>query len=127
MSTAKVTDLDALLAEHAKAVESKRQFIKVKLFDREWRVSNQINAFTGLRAADGDVEAFVSFIMNVTHPDERADFHKALYSSDLLDEEGLLMIISNLMETIAAHPTKSSSGSSRSVKTRAAPRKSAAS
>jgi hypothetical protein len=127
MPTAKkVIDIDSMLKEHREKVQSERKYIPVKLFDREWRIVNQINNFTALRAGEGDVEAFTQFLLNCTHDDEKADFRNALYSSDMMDSEGLLMIINHLMEAVANHPTKSSSGSSRSARTQVAKPKSAA-
>jgi hypothetical protein len=122
----KVIDIDSLLSEHRDKVLAERKYIPVLLFGREWRVINQINNFTALRAGDGDVEAFTQFLMNCTHEDEREDFRKALFTADVMDPDMLLMILNNLMEAVANHPTKSSSGSSRSPQTRVAKPKSAA-
>lgn len=125
MPAPKVIDIDALLSAHSEKVRSERQYIKVKLFDREWRISNQINNFLALRAGEGDVEAFTQYLLNCTHEDEKHDFRTALYEADIMDADGLLLVINHLMEAVAAHPTKSSSGSSRSGRTQAVKRKSA--
>lgn len=128
MATArtKVVDLDEFLAEHIREAEDEREYIPIKIFGREWRVSNQLSAFIALQAGDGDPKAFTSFLMNVTHPDEQREFQEHLYRLNL-KTEGLLALINKIMEVVAEHPTKSSSGSSRSAKTQAAKRKSAGS
>lgn len=126
MPAAKVTDIDALLAAHKEKVLAERKYIPVKLFDQEWRISNQINNFLALRAGEGDVQAFTEYLINCTHPDEQAEWKAALYKADVMDADGLLMVINHLMEAVANHPTKSSSGSSRSARTQAVKRKSAA-
>jgi hypothetical protein len=127
MATArKVIDIDALLSEHRDKVLADRKYIPVKLFGKEWRVSNQINNFLALRAGEGDVEAFTQFLLNCTHEDEQASFRTALFEADVMDPEGLLLVINHLMEAVAGNPTKSSSGSSASGRTRAAKQKSAA-
>lgn len=119
----KAVDLDAQFTEHLAKREADRQYVPVILFGREWRVSNQLNILQMLLAAEGEAQGFVSFLMNCTHPDEQNEFNKALLSSGMMDEEGLLMICNALMSAIADFPTKSSSASSRSVKTRAASQK----
>ena len=126
MPVSKVIDIDAMLSEHRDKVMAERKYIPVKLFGREWRVSNQINNFLALRAGEGDVEAFTQYLLNCTHEDEKHDFRTALFEADVMDADGLLMIINHLMEAVANHPTKSSSGSSRSARTQAVKRKSAA-
>ena len=122
----KVIDIDALLSEHRDKVLSERTYIPVKLFGKQWRVSNQINNFLALRAGEGDVEAFTQFLLNCTHEEERVDFRTALFEADVMDPEGLLLVINHLMEAVAGNPTKSSSGSSASGRTRVAKPKSAA-
>jgi len=126
MPVAKAFDIDALLADALAEAASKTVYIKVKLFGREWRISSQINTFLALRAGEGDTKAFTEFLMNVAHPDERAEFQDALYRIEPLTADILLIIINNLMEAVANHPTKSSSGSSRTAKTSVAKPKSAA-
>ena len=125
MPPAKTFDIDALLKDALAEASSKVTYIKVKLFDREWRISSQINTFLALRAGEGDTKAFTEFLMNVAHPDERADFQEALYRIEPLTADILLLIINNLMEAVAGNPTKQSSASSRSAKTSAAKPKSA--
>ena len=125
MPPAKTFDIDALLKDALAEASSKVTYIKVKLFDREWRISSQINTFLALRAGEGDTKAFTEFLMNVAHPDERADFQEALYRIEPLTADILLLIINNLMEAVAGNPTKPSSASSRSGKTSAAKPKSA--
>lgn len=125
MPAQKVIDIDAMLAEHREKMHAERKYIKVKLFGREWRIVNQINNFLALRAGEGDVEAFTQFLMNCTHEDERVDFRNELYKADMFDADGLLLVINQLMEAVANHPTKSSSGSSSSGRTRVAKPKSA--
>ena len=126
MPAQKVLDIDALLSDHREKLLSERKYIKVKLFGREWRIVNQINNFLALRAGEGDVEAFTQFLLNCTHEDEKVAFRTALFEADVMDADGLLMIINHLMEAVANHPTKSSSGSSRSGRTQVAKPKSAA-
>lgn len=126
MATQKVIDIDALLSEHRTKVLSERKYVKVKLFGREWRIVNQINNFLALQAGEGEIDAFTNFLLNCTHEDEKDDFRKALYTADVMDPEGLMLVINHLMEAVSGNPTKSSSGSSRSVQTRAAKPKSAA-
>ena len=126
MPVSKVIDIDAMLSEHRDKVMAERKYIPVKLFGREWRVSNQINNFLALRAGEGDVQAFTEYLINCTHPDEQVEWKAALYKADVMDADGLLMVINHLMEAVAKHPTKSSSGSSRSGRTQAVKRKSAA-
>lgn len=121
-----VFDIDALLEEHRDAERAKIKYVLVRLFGREWRIRDQINNFMALRAGQGDVEAFTSFLMTCTHEDEREDFRAELFKADVMDPDTLLAIINNLMTAVADHPTKSSSGSSRSVKTRAGNPRSAA-
>lgn len=122
----KVIDIDALLADHRDKVLADRKYIPVKLFGKEWRISNQLNNFLALRAGEGDVEAFTQFLLNCTHEDEKHDFRTALFEADVMDPEGLLMVINHLMEAVAGNPTKSSSASSPSGRTRVAKPKSAA-
>lgn len=120
VAKSKSVDLDAALEEHRAKREAERQFITVTLFQREWRISNQVNVLQMLLASDGEVSGLTSFLMNCTHPDEQPAFNKALLSSVMLDEEGLLLICNSLLEAIADHPTKSSTASSRSAKTQVA-------
>lgn len=125
MATKKVVDLDALISGDIALALEDRQFIPVKLFGKEWRVSNQTNTFINLRAGEGDAKAFAEFIINIIHEDERQDFSTALMQADGITPEVLMKVINHLFEAVADHPTKSSSGSSRSAGTRAAKPKSA--
>jgi len=120
-------DLDALLADDFAAVVKSTKWIKIKLFDRQWRVTTNPNVFATLAGSYGDVEALVSMIKNIVHPDERDDFHKALLDKDGINAEVLMKLLNHLIETASERPTKSPSGSSRaSGGTRAVTRKSAA-
>lgn len=120
-------DLDAQLADAFAAAEKKRKYNKVKLFGREWRVTTEPNTYAALAGSYGDVEALVTMLTNIVHPDERQDFHKALLSFENLDADVLMEILNGLVEVAGERPTKSSSGSSPSRgKTRVASRKSAA-
>lgn len=119
-------DLDALLADDIAAVVKATKWNKIKLFDRNWRVTTEPNVFASLAGSYGDVEALVSIIRNIVHPDERDDFHKALLSKDGINAEVLMKLLNYLIETAAERPTKSPSGSSRvSSQTPAGRRKSA--
>lgn len=125
---ATVTDLDALLADDiAKAVKATK-WNKITLFDREWRITTEPNVFAALAGSYGDIEALVSMIGNIVHPDEREDFHKALLSAEGITADVLMKLLNGLVEAAAERPTKSPSGSSGgSRKTPVAKRKSAAS
>ena len=120
-------DLDALLSEDIAAVVKATKWNKIKLFDRTWRVTTEPNVFAQLAGSYGDVEALVSILRTVVHPDERDDFHRALLSADGFNAEVLMKLLNHLIEVAAERPTKSPSGSSRvSGKTPAARRRSAA-
>lgn len=124
---ANITDLDALLAPDFAAAKKAVKYNKIKLFDREWRITTEPNVFAALSGSYGDPEALVSMIKTVVHPDERDDFHKALLGADGINADVLIKLLNNLVEVAAERPTKSPSGSSRaSGRTQAAVRKSAA-
>jgi hypothetical protein len=119
-------DLDALLADDISTVVKNTKWNKIKLFDRTWRITTEPNVFASLAGSYGDVEALVSIITNLPHPDEREEFHKALLGADGINAEVLMKLLNYLIEAAAERPTKSPSASSRvSGKTPAARRKSA--
>ena len=125
MATTK--DIDALLSADIDAVVKATKWNKILLFEKEWRITTEPNVFATLAGSYGDVEALVSMIKNIVHPDERDDFHKALLAKDGINAEVLMKLLNYLIETAAERPTKSPSGSSpASGKTRVATRKSAA-
>lgn len=124
---AQITDLDALLKADFDAAKKAVKYNKIKLFDREWRVTTEPNIFAALSGSYGDPEALVSMIKTIVHPDERDDFHKALLGSDGINAEVMIKLLNNLVEVAAERPTKLPSGSSQaSGRTQAAVRKSAA-
>lgn len=120
-------DLDALLADDIAAVVKATKWNRIKLFDQTWRITTEPNVFASLAGSYGDVEALVSIIRNVVHPDEREAFHRALLTADGINAEVLMKLLNHLVEVAAERPTKSPSGSSpASGKTQVARRKSAA-
>lgn len=126
MPVAKTIDIDALIASKVEESRSKRKYVKVSLFGREWRISDQTNNFLLLRAGEGDVNAFTQFLLNCPHADDQREFRDALLAFDAMEPEILLDIINAIMEAVAGNPTKSSSASSPSVRTRVAKPKSVA-
>jgi hypothetical protein len=119
-------DLDALLADDIAAVIKATKWNKIKLFDKTWRITTEPNVFASLAGSYGDVEALVSIIKNVVHPDEREEFHRTLLGADGINAEVLMKLLNHLVEAAAERPTTSPSGSSRaSGKTQAVRRKSA--
>ena len=116
-------DLDALIADDLEKALKSQKWNKVKLFDQEWRITTEPNVFAALAGSYGDIEALVSMIKNIVHPDEREDFHKAILQHEGINAEVLMKILTGLVEAAAERPTKSPSGSSgTSTKTRAASR-----
>lgn len=116
-------DLDALIKDDVAAALKAQKWNKVKLFDREWRITTEPNVFAALAGSYGDIEALVSMMKNMVHPDEQDDFHKALLDNPAINAEVLMKILTGLVEAAAERPTKSPSGSSgTSTKTRAASR-----
>lgn len=112
-ASTKPKDLDALLADDiAKAVKS-AQWNRITLFGRTWRITTEPNVFATLAGSYGDVEALVSMIQNVVHPDERDDFHKALLTAEGISAEVLMKLLNLIIEAAAERPTKSPSVSSR--------------
>jgi hypothetical protein len=107
-----VFDLDALIAPDVEAARKAQKWNKVKLFDREWRITTEPNVFAALAGSYGDVEALVSMVKNIVHPEEREDFHKELLMRDYINAEVLMKILTGLIEAAAERPTKSPSGSS---------------
>ena len=127
-STTSPIDLDALLADNIAASVKATKWNRIKLFDRTWRITTEPNVFAALAGSYGDVEALVSMIKNIVHPDEREDFHRALLAKDGINAEVLMKLLNGLIEAAAERPTKLPSGSSRaSGKTPVARRNSAAS
>ena len=105
-------DLDALIAPDVEAARKAQKWNRVKLFDQEWRITTEPNVFAALAGSYGDVEALVSMVKNIVHPDEREDFHKALLERDYMNADVLMKILTGLVEAAAERPTKSPSGSS---------------
>lgn len=124
---ASVTDLDALLADDiAKAVKATK-FNMITLFGKKWRITTEPNVFAALAGSYGDVQALVSMIVNIVHPEEREEFHKALLSAQGINADVLMKLLNGLVEAAAERPTKSPSGSSGGSRTTpVAKRKSAA-
>jgi hypothetical protein len=120
-TTSKPIDLDALIADDiAKAIKATK-WNKVTLFGETWRITTEPNVFAALAGSYGDIEALVSMIKNIVHPDEREAFHKALLSSEGITADVLMKLLSGLVEAAAERPTKSPSASSgASTKTRVA-------
>lgn len=121
-----ITDLDSLLAEDFAAAEAEVRYKKVKLFQRQWRVSTAPNIYAGIGAEMADPESLARFVLDIIHPEERADFRQALFDAKGLSADVFLKMLNGMVEAASGNPTKSSAGSSRSSKTQAAPRKSAA-
>lgn len=120
-------DMDAFIADQRDAALKTVKYNPMTLFGREWRLTTEPNVFVALAGAYGDIEAMTSMIGNCVHPDERADFRKALMSADGINAEVLMKLLNGLVEAAAERPTTSRSGSStRSAVKKAAPRKSAA-
>lgn len=114
-------DIDALIAPDIEAARKAQKWNKVILFQREWRITTEPNVFAALAGSYGDVEALVSMVKNIIHPDEREDFHKELLERDHINADVLMKILSGLVEAAAERPTKSPSGSSgTSTRTRVA-------
>jgi len=117
-------DLDALLADDIAAAIKAEKWNKITLFGETWRITTEPNVFAALAGSYGDVEALVSMIKGVVHPDEREDFTKALYTADGITADVLMKLLNGLIEAAAERPTKSPSASSRaSTKTKVAARK----
>lgn len=120
-------DLDALLADDIAAAVKSTKWNTITLFKRKWRITTEPNVFAALAGSYGDVEALVSMIINIVHPEERDDFHKALLSAEGINADVLMKLLNGLVEAAAERPTKSPSASSEgSAKTRVARRKSEA-
>jgi len=114
-------DIDSLIAPDVAALRKAQKWNVVILFDQDWRITTEPNVFAALAGSYGDIEALVSMIKNIVHPDERDDFHKALLDRDYINADVLMKILGGLVEAAAERPTKSPSGSSgTSTKTRAA-------
>jgi hypothetical protein len=117
-------DLDALLADDIAAAIKAEKWNTIKLFGQTWRITTEPNVFAALAGAYGDVEALVSMIKGVVHPEEREDFTKALYTADGITADVLMKLLNGLIEAAAERPTKSPSASSQaSSKTKVAARK----
>ena len=107
-----VTDIDALVAADIEKALKARKWNKIKLFDQEWRITTEPNVFAALAGSYGDIEALVSMVKNIVHPDEREEFHKELLERDGITADVLMKILTSLVEAAAERPTKSPSGSS---------------
>lgn len=122
-----ILDLDALIADDLAAAKKNEKWNKIKLFEREWRVTTQPNAFAAVAGSFGDAQALVSLVVDLIHPDEQVEFRNTVIKMRNLNNEVLMTIINGLLEAASEHPTKSPSGSSRaSATTRGAKPKSAA-
>jgi len=114
MATAsKPFDIDALIADDlAKAIKATK-YNPVTAFGTQWRVTTEPNVFAALAGSFGDIEALVSMIRNIIHPDEREDFQKALLNAEGMTADVLMKLLTGLIEAAGERPTKSPSGSSR--------------
>lgn len=112
MTQIKPVNLDAEFAEMFANASKTVKYKNVTLFGRDWRVTTSTNVFSAVAGSMGEADAFISMLSNVVHPDERADFRKALMSIDGMDVDMLMQILSRLMEVAAERPTKSPSASS---------------
>ena len=121
-------DIDALLQEDIDEAIAATKYVPVTVFGQTRRVSQSPNTFAALAGSYGDVEALVSMIVGVIHPDDSEDFRQDLLMAQGITADVLMKLLNSLVEAAAERPTKSPSGSSKgSVKKKAAPRKSAAS
>ena len=122
-AASKPVDLDALLKPDIDKAIKTTKWNKVTLFGETWRITTEPNVFAALAGSYGDIEALVSMIKNIVHPEEREDFHKALLSAEGITADVLMKLLGGLVEAAAERPTKSPSGSSGdSTKTQVARR-----
>lgn len=120
-------NMDEYIQEQRDTALANIKYSKMTLFDRDWRLTSEPNVFVALAGSYGDIEAMTAMISNAVHPDERADFRKALMAADGINAEVLMKLLNGLVEAAAERPTKSPSGSStRRVVKKAAPQKSVA-
>ena len=121
-------DLDALLQEDLDAAIKATKYVPVTLFEKTRRVSTSPNTFAALAGSYGDVEALVSMIVGVIHPDDQDEFRHDLLMAQGITADVLMKILNSLVEAAAERPTKSPSASSTaSAKKKPVRRKSAAS
>lgn len=120
-----VVDLDAKLAEAG--IEDEPIHTKtIHLFGRDWTMVCDLNTFNLASMMEGDGAAVLSFVEDVIHPDELAEFKLALSKAKGLSGPKLGALIGLMVEAASERPTTRPSVSSRGATKRTSKPRSAA-
>lgn len=106
-----VIDLDAQFLGSFEPKEV--TYVTVRLFGQEWRVSEAQNFFIQIQASNfaKNPSSIADLLLDMLHPDDRANFERALVNVPQMDAEALMKIFTALTEAVAARPTKRPSAS----------------
>lgn len=124
----KTIDLDGIIGYEGE--DEDRHFTTVKLLGEEFRVLQGINIFSALAVMGEDSASMQKMLLNMIHGQDRARFNSLIQRSSYLVGEEAMDRLVNLFNAVAEvasgeRPTKRSSGSGSTTKSRAAGKSSA--
>lgn len=96
------------LEEAQAAIEVAGEII---LFGREWRLIDPGNGYNLMRMSTGDGTALLDVMIDMVHPEERADFEKAFRSAPVMPPKVVISLFTAMSEKVTARPTKQPSRS----------------